>query len=129
MQIDEQDLKTIVDDFEFLIKQRQNAKLRNMLISMHSSDIAEIANRLDDPDRLYLFELLDAEDASEVILEMDEVNREELVEQMAKERLSELVDEMDSDDAADFVSELDKETQKEVLEKSRPKMFVKSKNC
>lgn len=117
MQIDEQDLKTIVDDFEFLIKQRQNAKLRNMLISMHSSDIAEIANRLDDPDRLYLFELLDAEDASEVILEMDEVNREELVEQMAKERLSELVDEMDSDDAADFVSELDKETQKEVLEK------------
>lgn len=117
MQIEEQDLKTIVDDFEFLIEQREEAKLRNMLLSMHSSDIAEIASRLDDPDRLYLFDLLDTEIASEVILEMDEVNREELVEQMAKERLSELVDEMDSDDATDFISEMDEQTQREVLEK------------
>ncbi|MFQ5628874.1 MAG: magnesium transporter MgtE N-terminal domain-containing protein, partial [bacterium] len=116
MQLEEQDLKTIIDDFEFLIEQKQNAKLRNILLSLHPSDIAEVANRLKDKYRLYLFDLMDPETASEAILEMDEVNREDMVEHMEHERLSELVDEMDSDDAADFVSELDEETQKEVLE-------------
>lgn len=116
MQLEEQDLKTIIDDFEFLIAEKQDAKLRNILLSLHSSDIAEVTNRLDKEEQLYIFDLMDPETASEVIIEMDEVKREVLVEQMEHDRISELVDEMDSDDAADFVSELDEETQKEVLE-------------
>lgn len=117
MQIEEQDLRTIIDDFEYLISEKQDAKLRNILLSLHPSDIAEVAGRLSEDARVYLFNLMEPELASEVILELDEVNREHLVERLEHRRLSELVDEMDSDDAADFVSELDDAIQREVLDR------------
>ena len=117
MTMEEHDLITILDDFKFLIDQRQDAKLRNILISMHPSDIAELGERLGNNEELvYLFNLMDAETASEAIMELEETVREHLIEKLENRRLSELVDEMDSDDAADFVSEIPEEDKEEVLE-------------
>ncbi len=118
MHIEEQDLHELLDDLGFLIAERQDAKLRNIMLSMHPSDIAELVEQLDkDEDRSYLFNLLDAERASEAILELDDVTRESVIEDMGNRRLSELVDEMASDDAADIVSELDEEDQEEILQR------------
>ncbi|RMD95327.1 MAG: magnesium transporter, partial [Calditrichaeota bacterium] len=119
MSMDEKDLENIRDDLLFLIHEKQDGKLANILLSMHPSDIADLLESIEDEEaRLYLFNLLDAESASNVILEMDDVTREGLVENLEKARLTELVDEMDSDDAADFVSELSDEVAEEVLEKA-----------
>ncbi len=117
MPIEEKDLKTILDDLEYLIKARQEASLKNMLLSLRSEDIAQLINNIkDNASRLYVFKLLDTESASEVIMELDDVVREQLVDHLEMRELAELVDEMDSDDAADFVSELDEEVVDEVLE-------------
>ncbi|MDQ7065531.1 MAG: magnesium transporter [candidate division KSB1 bacterium] len=116
MAMEEKDLETIRDDILFFIREKQNAKLLNILLSMHPSDIAELIQSLDDETaRLYLFNLLDAELASNVILELDDFTREKLVEQLGRTRLTALVDEMDSDDATDFLAELSEEVAEEVL--------------
>ena len=113
----ENDLKEILDDFRYLIEAKQDIKLLNILMSMHASDIADLAEILhSDQQRLYLFNLMEAEMASEAIMELDEVYREHLIEKMEPRRLSQLVDEMDSDDAADFVSEIPEEEKEKVLE-------------
>ena len=105
--MDEKDIKDIVDDFSFLINEQDELKLRNILVDMFPADIADVLRHLQDPQRDYLFNLIDPKVASDVIVELDEFSREELLEDLDEDRISELVDEMDSDDATDVVSELD----------------------
>lgn len=117
MPFEEQDIKQIADDFKFFITERQDAKLRTLLLSLHPSDVAELIERLDDGDeQAYLINLMDTAPASEAIVELDEVTREQVVAKLGNRRLSELIGEMDSDDAADFVSELPEEAKEAVLE-------------
>ncbi|KAA3619858.1 MAG: magnesium transporter [Calditrichaeota bacterium] len=116
MRIDEKDLRELVGSFEYFIKEKQDARLQHLLVSMHPSDIAAIINRIrKDEHRLYLFNLLDKEVASDTILKIDEAVREDLVELLEQEIITELVDEMDSDDATDFISELPEEMVEDVL--------------
>ncbi len=116
MRIDEKDLRELVGNFEFFIKEKQDARLQHLLVGMHPSDVASILNRIrKDEHRLYLFHLLDREVASDTILKIDEAIREDLVELLEQEMITELVDEMDSDDATDFVSELSDEMAEDVL--------------
>lgn len=116
MPIDEKDLRELVGNFEFFIKEKQDARLRHLLVGMHPSDVASILNRMRrDENRLYLFNLLDREIASDTILKIDEAIREDLVELLEQEMITGLVDKMDSDDATDFVSELSDKMAEDVL--------------
>ena len=126
--MDVKDIRDIVEDLNYLIEQKDDAIIRNILIGLHPADIAEIIHYLDHDNKHYIFDLLDADTASEVISEMDDVSRDEILDEMDESRLTEIVDEMDSDDAADLVAELpadvatkvlqgiDKEDSEEVLE-------------
>ena len=116
MPLEEHDLPDMMDDFRYLLQNKLDGKLQNIIVSMHPSDIAELVEKLsDDDDRAYLFDLMDAELASETLVELDEVTRERLIERLGNLRVSELVDEMDSDDAAEIVSELADEDREEIL--------------
>ena len=76
MPIDEKDLRELVENFEFFIKERQDARLRHLLVGMHPSDVASILNRMRrDENRLYLFILLARDVASDSILKIDEALR------------------------------------------------------
>ncbi len=114
--MDEKDLKEIVDDFSFLIEERDTAKLSNILVDMYPADIADVLRHLGEEQREYLFSLIDSKVASDVVVELDDSAREELLEDLDEERISELVDEMDSDDATDVVSELDNAMAERILE-------------
>ena len=114
--MEETDLKEIVANIAYLIDQRDEPKLKNILVDMHPADIADIMERLDDDRRNWLFSLIEPEQASDVVIELEDVAREDLIEDLATERISEIVDEMDSDDATDVVSELPVEVAEEVLQ-------------
>jgi len=113
--MEETDLKEIVANIFYLIEQRDEPKLKNILVDMHPADIADVLERLDEESRNWLFSLLNPDDASDVVVELEDVPREDLIEDLDTERISEIVDEMDSDDAADVVSELPDEVAEKVL--------------
>ncbi len=87
---------------------------------IHSSDIAELIDLLEEDEKIHLFSLLDVETASEVILEISDISREQILEDISAEKLTELVDEMDSDDAADIIAELPEDQAQTVLEGIEP---------
>lgn len=113
--MDYSDRKEIIENILYLVEERDEPALKNLIVSTHPADLAEILQELDENERDYLFSLIDAVTASEVVTELDEVTREEIVSELHPERLSEIVDEMDSDDAADVVAELPQEIQQQVL--------------
>jgi magnesium transporter len=96
----------LMDDIREFTRDKAAPVLLNILTDLHSADIAEIVNRLDDDERRYLFELLDAETASEVLVDLEQDVRELLLKPMTSEKISSYVDLMPSDDAADVVAEL-----------------------
>lgn len=114
--MDQNDIREIVENIRFLISVKDTAKLKNILLSTHPADIADIFDHFDEDERDYLFSFLPPEEASEVIVELDDFHRGDLLEDLNEDRLSELVDEMDSDDATDLVAELPSEVADKVLQ-------------
>ena len=114
------DKKEIIENLHYLIEEKDELALKNIIIDTHPADLADILRSLGDEERDYLFSLMNAETASEVVTELDEVTREDIVSELAMARLSEIVDEMDSDDAADVVAELPSHIQKKVLANIEP---------
>ncbi len=126
--MEKQDIREIVENLTYLIDVKDEPMIRNLIVGVHSADLAEILHYLNAENRHYIFSLLDAEVASEVLVEMDTGFRDRILDELNEERISEIVDEMDSDDAADVVSDLpvavankvlesiDREDSKEVIE-------------
>ncbi|HEX9654019.1 MAG TPA: magnesium transporter [bacterium] len=113
--MEEADVKTIVEDLEYLASEKDARMVLNILVGNHPADIADLLENVSGENRKYIFGLLDADTASDVIMEMDEAVREDLISELHPKRLSEMVDEMPSDDATDFVAELPKEVAEQVL--------------
>ena len=114
--MDTKDLKEIVGNINFLIEEKDEAIIRNIIVGLHPADLAEILGYLKEEQRNFMFSLLDAEVASDVIAEMDDVYRDKILDDLNEERISEIVDEMDSDDATDLVSDLPAHVAKKVLD-------------
>lgn len=114
--MDDADLRTIIDDLEYLASERDSRMILNILVGNHPADIADIVRNLSQENSQYVFGLLDADTASDVIVELDDVSREKLVSELRHDRLSEIVDEMDSDDATDIVAELPEDVAEKVLD-------------
>lgn len=110
----------LLDDIEELVRTGARAALLNILLDLHSADIASIINELPREEGRFLFEMLPSEEASEVLLDLHENVREDFFEELTAKRLSEIVEELDSDDAVDIVAEMDEEVAEQVLEKLEP---------
>jgi magnesium transporter len=110
----------LLDDIEELVRTDARAALLNIILDLHSADIASIINELPREEGRFLFEMLPSEEASEVLLDLHENVREDFFEELTAKRLSEIVEELDSDDAVDIVAEMDEEVAEQVLEKLEP---------
>jgi magnesium transporter len=113
--ITESDFPEIFLDIRELIERRNKGSLLNILIDIHSADIAYILNLLKKDERKYLFNLLPSEMASSVLTELDQPVIEQLLQDTSTQEISHLVNQMDSDDAADIISELPDELANRVL--------------
>lgn len=114
------DQKEIVENISYLIDEKDEPALKNILIDVHPADLAVILGDLEEEERRYLFNMIDADSAPDVLAELDEATREDIMEGLTPNRLSRLVEEMDSDDAADVLGELSDEVQEQVLAQIEP---------
>ncbi|GBD94146.1 magnesium transporter MgtE [bacterium BMS3Abin05] len=115
--LNEETLKDTIEDLRELIEQKLDSFILNILINLHSADIAEVLHYLSTDERRYIFSLLPKDVASEVLTELEGPFIDELLENLNPKQISEVLTEMDSDDAADIISELPEQLAENVLSK------------
>ncbi len=95
----------------------KDSELRLSLEELHTTDIAEVIDRLSFDHASYIFRLLDNEAKANVLIELDEEQRLDLLNAMTAEEIAEeVLENLDSDDAADVMGELPETKAEEVID-------------
>ncbi|MBK9534480.1 MAG: magnesium transporter [Flavobacteriales bacterium] len=108
--------KAYLDQIRDDVADGRDAVVLEALNELHSADIAQVIDRLDLDEAVYMYRLLESEKAAEVLLELDEDTRESLLSSLTSREIAEdVLEHINSDDAADVMSELSEEKQREVI--------------
>lgn len=108
--------KEYIDNLKKIIEEKDDVKARELLKDLYPADIAEIYQKLDLQEAIYLYMLMDGEQAADVLMELDEDDRHKLLKELPNELIAKrFVDNMETDDAVDLMRELDEDTQEEIL--------------
>lgn len=113
---------TFEKTFERLLEEKKYSTIKDVLITMNPSDVAEIFEDVDAELLPLLFRLLPKELAAETFVEMDADQQEILVTGFSDKELHEVVDELFVDDVADLVEEMPANVVKRILAQADPKM-------
>ena len=104
-----------INQIQYLIKNKNDDKIKAILANFFPQDIAEIISNLNRSDGKYLFELL-KENSSEILIELEENLREEILSSLTTKKIAKnLIENLETDDAADVIQEMSDPMQKEVL--------------
>ena len=112
----------LVEKIEDLIRRKQYAALRALLVPIEAADIALLMGDLPEADLPLLFRLLPKELAAEVFVELDSDEQELLIQGFSNTELKEVLDELYLDDAVDIVEEMPANVVKRILKHSDPEM-------
>lgn len=108
--------KKFLEDISDKIDLKEFDEIKDSLSELHSIDIAELIEELDEERGKILFEIFEDEDSADIFIELDEENRESVLEDLTSQEIAEeLIENLDSDDAADIISELTSQKKVEVL--------------
>lgn len=108
--------KEYIDNLKKIIEEKDDVKAKELLKDLYPADIAEIYQKLDLQEAIYLYLLMDGEQAADVLMELDEEDRHKLLKELPNELIAKrFVDNMETDDAVDLMRELDEDTQEEIL--------------
>lgn len=108
--------KEYIDNLKKIIEEKDDVKAKELLKDLYPADIAEIYQKLDLQEAIYLYMLMDGEQAADVLMELDEEDRHKLLKELPNELIAKrFVDNMETDDAVDLMRELDEDTQEEIL--------------
>ncbi len=108
--------KKFLEDISKKIDLKEFDEIKESLSKIHTVDIAELIEELDDDRGKILFEIFEDEDSADILVELDEENRESVLEDLTSQEIAEeLIENLDSDDAADIISELTSQKKVEVL--------------
>ena len=105
-----------------MLEDKKYATLRDILVTMNPSDIAELFLDLEDRQITLLFRLLPKELAAETFVEMETDAQELLIRGFSDNELKEIVDELYADDAADLVEEMPANVVQRILRQADPEM-------
>ncbi|MHC4528155.1 MAG: magnesium transporter [Planctomycetota bacterium] len=108
--------RQLLENIESLLEAGDREGLGRLLNEQRSSDVTEIVQLLDNPERRTVFDVLDKPISAEVLEKVDEATRGELFEILEEEELTDLISYLDADDAADVLQELPAEEIAEVLD-------------
>lgn len=110
--------------YEELLEMIESNKLKSVkqiLVEMHESDIAEILEHIDSPASLVkVFKLLPKDMGAQVFSYIDSDIQEKLVSALSNEELSKIIEEMYIDDAVDLVEEMPANMVEKILKSSTP---------
>ena len=105
-----------------MLDEKKYITLRDILVTMYPSDIAQIFAELEESQIPLMFRLLTKEQAAETFVEMDPDAQELLIKGFSDNELKEVLDELYVDDAADIVEEMPANVVKRILKAADPEM-------
>jgi magnesium transporter len=101
---------------ETLLSEGDLDSARDLALTLHASDLADLVEALDEHVRVRLLSVLPVEQASETLAEMEEGDdRGDLLAALAPEKGAELLSELADDDAADLFADLGPTDQERIL--------------
>lgn len=101
---------------EELVREGKLEEARDLVSELHPSDLADLIESMDLPDRVALLRVLPRDLASESLAEMEEEEEpEEILAALEPSEGAELIRELDYDDAVDLVAELEPEDRARLL--------------
>jgi magnesium transporter len=105
-----------VDQLRKSIHSGDEDLVRSFFDQLHPADSADLLNKLEDEEAVYVYKLLDEEMAAEAILLLEDDKREKILQALSPQEIAEqVIDNLDSDDAADVLAGLPDDQQDEVL--------------
>lgn len=105
-----------------LIKEKQYAKLKGLLMDIEPVDIAAMFDDLPKRYMPLLYRLLPKETAAEVFVELDADTQEMLITGFSDNELKEVLDELYLDDAVDIIEEMPANVVKRIIRHSDPEL-------
>ncbi|MBP3305688.1 MAG: magnesium transporter [Oscillospiraceae bacterium] len=105
-----------------MLEEKKYAALRDLLVVMYPSDIAELFGDLDERQIPLLFRLLPKELAAETFVEMEPDAQEILIRGFSDSELKDVLDELYVDDAADLVEEMPANVVQRILKQADPEL-------
>ncbi len=105
-----------------MLAEKKYAALRDILETMHPSDVAGLFDGLEEKQIPLMFRLLPKEQAAETFVEMEPDAQELLIRGFSDNELKEVLDELYVDDAADLVEEMPANVVKRILKQADPEM-------
>ncbi len=116
------DYEEYVEKVEELLRSKQYAALRDLLLPMEPADIAALLEEAGEEAMPLLYRLLPKELAAEVFVELEADSQEMLINGFSNNELKEVLDELYLDDVADIVEEMPATVVIRILDKATPEM-------
>lgn len=108
--------RSLLEQIRSDVAEGRDSAVQAVLSELHPADIAQVIDRLNEDEAVYVFRLLESEESAEVLLNLEEDTREELMRSLTSREIAEdVLEHIDSDDAADVMAELSEEKQREVI--------------
>jgi magnesium transporter len=108
--------KEYLDELNFAVDSKIEAKVLALIEGLHAVDIAEILDEQSIQEAKALYSFLPDELAADALVELDEDVRERFLKEISSEEIAEkIIENLDSDDAADIIGELSEQQQDEVI--------------
>lgn len=112
---------TTRDQLAELLASGDIGAVRRETALMHSADLAEILDFLEEPEaKLRLYGLLGTEQASDVLRDASESTRDLILEHLSDTRIAEVIERLDTDDATDLVADLPEDRKHMILHRADP---------
>ncbi len=115
----------LLEQVRFLIQQKNDTALLEILGEEHHADIAELLDDFNLEEATYIIKLLDSELTSDILMEIDEDIREKILKTLSVKEIAEEIEELETDDAADIIAELPEERQERVISEIEDEEHVK----
>ena len=116
------DFEEKLEKVEELLRSKQYAALRDLLLPMEPADIAALLEETGEEAMPLLYRLLPKELAAEVFVELEADSQEMLINGFSNNELKEVLDELYLDDVADIVEEMPATVVIRILDKATPEM-------
>lgn len=108
-----------------LLEQKKYAQLRAVLDTMNATDIALMAEEVEEEVLPLLFRILPKETAAEVFVEMESETQQTLIRAFSDRELKQVIDQMYLDDTVDLIEEMPANVVKRILRHTDPDMRKK----
>lgn len=111
----EEELKVLLERVSHYIDQGDIPALQSFIDHIHSADLIEIIEDLDEDQRHILIKALDTEEAAEVLEDIDSEVFSQIIRVLTLKDKRDILDEMSHDDIADHLNELSDERGEEIM--------------